>query len=113
MKIIVNHFLDPRISITPNAGSSDKSWVWVAFDFSDGVELVETTFAIRFKTAEQAQEYEKAFKDGQEEMTKLLAGADADAPAEEAAAAEDVSKALDSLAVEGGAEGDKKAEETA
>ena len=42
MKIIVNHFLDPRITITPNAGSTDKSWVWVAFDFSDGANLVET-----------------------------------------------------------------------
>jgi hypothetical protein len=40
MKLIVNHFLDPRIVLTPNSGS-DKSWVWVAFDFSDG-ELVET-----------------------------------------------------------------------
>lgn len=42
MKIIINHFLDPRIVIKPNAGASDKSWVWVAFDFSDGDELVET-----------------------------------------------------------------------
>ncbi len=42
MKIIVNHFLDPRIVITPNAGSADTSWVWVAFDFSDGIALVET-----------------------------------------------------------------------
>jgi hypothetical protein len=40
MKVIVNHFLDPRIVLVPNAGS-DKSWVWVAFDFSDN-ELVET-----------------------------------------------------------------------
>ena len=41
MKVIANHFLDPRITMTPNAGASDKSWVWVAFDFTDG-ELVET-----------------------------------------------------------------------
>jgi len=40
MKVIANHFLDPRIVLTPNVGN-DKSWVWVAFDFSDG-ELVET-----------------------------------------------------------------------
>ena len=40
MKVIVNHFLDPRIVLTPNVGN-DKSWVWVAFDFSDE-ELVET-----------------------------------------------------------------------
>lgn len=41
MKIIINHFLDPRIEIVANAGASDRSWVWKAFDFSDG-ELVET-----------------------------------------------------------------------
>lgn len=40
MKVIVNHFLDPRIVLVPNAGN-DRSWVWVAFDFADG-ELVET-----------------------------------------------------------------------
>jgi hypothetical protein len=40
MKVIINHFLDPRIVLVPNAGN-DKSWVWVAFDFSDN-ELVET-----------------------------------------------------------------------
>lgn len=40
MKVIVNHFLDPRIVLVPNSGN-DKSWVWVAFDFSEG-ELVET-----------------------------------------------------------------------
>ena len=40
MKIVVNHFLDPRIVLVPNAGS-DRSWVWVAFDFSEG-ELIET-----------------------------------------------------------------------
>lgn len=100
MKIIVNHFLDPRITLTPNAGASDKSWVWVAFDFANGVELVESTFAIRFKTPEQAQEFEKEFKAGQEEMTKLLAGADAAAEGSaEAAEADELSKAVDSLDV--------------
>ncbi len=48
MKLIVNHFLDPRIVLTPNAGN-EKSWVWVAFDFSEG-ELIETVspFFCRF-----------------------------------------------------------------
>lgn len=40
MKVIANHFLDPRILLTPNVGN-DKSWVWVAFDYSDE-ELIET-----------------------------------------------------------------------
>jgi hypothetical protein len=46
MKVIINHFTDPRIALTPNAGS-DKSWVWVAFDFADG-ELTETVFILFF-----------------------------------------------------------------
>lgn len=40
LKLIINHFLDPRIIISPNAGN-DRSWVWVAFDFSEGT-LEET-----------------------------------------------------------------------
>lgn len=40
MKVIANHVLDPRIVIVPNAGAADRSWVWTAFDFSEG-ELVE------------------------------------------------------------------------
>jgi len=43
MKIIVNHFLDPRIVLKPNVGN-DKSWVWVAYDFAEN-ELVETVRA--------------------------------------------------------------------
>lgn len=39
MKIIANHFLDPRITIAPHSGS-DKSWIWVAFDFAE-YEIVE------------------------------------------------------------------------
>ena len=41
MKVIANHFLDPRIVIKPNAGASDRSWVWTAFDFADNT-LLET-----------------------------------------------------------------------
>ncbi len=40
MKVIANHVLDPRIVIAPNAGASDRSWVWTAYDFAEG-ELVE------------------------------------------------------------------------
>ena len=40
MKVIVNHFADPRIGLSVHTGS-DKSWIWVAYDFSDN-ELVET-----------------------------------------------------------------------
>jgi Ran-binding protein 1 len=42
LKILANHFLDPRIVLIPNAGS-DKSWCWIAFDYAEGT-LIETVF---------------------------------------------------------------------
>jgi len=47
MKVIANHVLDPRITIMANAGASDRSWVWTAFDFADNV-LVETVIKYNF-----------------------------------------------------------------
>lgn len=118
MKIIINHFLDPRIVLKPNVGN-DKSWVWVAYDFSEN-ELIETvscdtyrtaiywfwfsvqTFAIRFGTPEIAQEFKKEFEKGQEEMKKLMSGADASQGKEEA---DEAAKVLENLKVE---DADKK-----
>lgn len=88
MKVIANHALDPRINLEPNAGS-DRSWVWSAFDFSEG-ELVETVFALRFSDSEVADSFKKAFEDGQKEMESVLAGEDKpdeDGTADEAAEA--------------------------
>ena len=75
MKIIVNHVVDPRIKLEPNAGS-DRSWVWSAFDFADG-ELVETVFALRFGDSDKANSFKTAFGDAQKEMEAELAGEDA------------------------------------
>ena len=99
LKVIVNHFLDPRITLTPNAGN-DRSWVWVAFDFADN-ELVETTFAIRFASPEIAAEYKAEFTKVQKEMDTLLAGGDAKEGGEEADKAAD---AIASLSVAAKAE---------
>jgi Ran-binding protein 1 len=74
MKVIVNHVVDPRITLEPNAGS-DRSWVWSAFDFSDG-ELVETVFAMRFSNSECAGEFKEEFVKAQEVMKAQLAGED-------------------------------------
>jgi Ran-binding protein 1 len=74
MKVIANHAMDPRIKLEPNVGS-DRSWVWSAFDFSQG-DLVETVFAMRFADSDAAQEFKKKFMECQEEMEKLLAGED-------------------------------------
>ena len=74
MKVIINHALDPRITLEPNVGS-DRSWVWSAFDFAGG-ELTETVFAIRFADSDIANEFKEKFTDCQKEMEALLAGED-------------------------------------
>lgn len=107
MKVIVNHFLDPRIVLTPNSGN-DKSWVWVAFDFAEG-ELLETTFAIRFASSEIAQDYKAEFTKYQAEMQSLLFGNDSKEGKEEADSA---TAALESLNVKS-EEAEKPAAESA
>jgi Ran-binding protein 1 len=74
MKVIVNHVIDPRISLEPNAGS-DRSWVWSAFDFSEG-ELVETVFAMRFGDSEKATGFRAEFEKAQRAMEGELGGED-------------------------------------
>jgi hypothetical protein len=54
------------------------------------------TFAIRFASAEIAQEYKAAFLSAQKEMEKLMAGGDA---AEGSAEADEAAKAIDALSV--------------
>jgi Ran-binding protein 1 len=75
LKIIANHQIDPRIELTPNIGN-DRSWVWQAYDFADGVELVETMFAIRFKDSDIAQAFQTEFVKNQEENRKVYEGID-------------------------------------
>lgn len=94
LKLLVNHFLDPRIVLTPNVGN-EKSWVWVAFDFSEG-KLEETTFALRFGTVDFAKEFKAAFEAGQEEMKKLMAGLDSSEGAKEA---DEAAEAIEKLGV--------------
>jgi len=92
MKVIVNHALDPRITLEPNTGS-DRSWVWSAFDFAEG-ELVETVFALRFADSDIANNFKTKFEEYQKEMDKLLAGEDATEGGE---AAEEVAEAISNL----------------
>lgn len=91
MKVIANHAIDPRITLEPNAGS-DRSWVWSAFDFSEG-ELVETVFALRFADSEIANTFKEKFTKSQNEMESLLKGEDK--PGEDGGAAAD--EAADAL----------------
>ena len=94
MKVIANHAIDPRLQLGPNAGS-DRSWVWSAFDFSEG-ELVETVFALRFADSEIANTFKEKFTKSQEEMESLLKGEDK--PGEDGgAAADEAAEALSKL----------------
>jgi len=96
MKIICNHMVDPRIEIMPQM-SSDKAWMWSAFDFADG-ELVETIFALRFGNSEIANDFKAKFEECQKTMKEIL-DAEGDAPedAEANAAADDAAEKLSEL----------------
>ena len=58
--------------------------------------LFSQTFAIRFASAEIAQEYKAKFTESQAEMEKLMSGGDAK---EGSAEADEAAKAIDSLNV--------------
>lgn len=94
MKVIANHAVDPRIVLEPNV-SSDRSWVWTAFDFAEG-ELKETVFALRFANTDVAEDFKKGFTAAQEEMEKLLNGEDTPG-ADGGAAADEAAEALAGL----------------
>lgn len=94
MKVIANHAMDPRIVLNPNVGS-DRSWVWSAFDFSQG-ELLETVFAMRFADSDIANAFKEKFIECQKEMEQLLAGEDKPGT-DGGAAAEQVADALAGL----------------
>lgn len=47
MKVIANFLVDPRLRLTPHAGSN-KSWVFACYDFSDA-EYCEKVSKIIFK----------------------------------------------------------------
>jgi RanBP1 domain len=105
-KLLINHQVDPRIEIRPHP-YAERTYFWRAFDFSDGKTLVETTFALKFKDQDLADDFRKAFVAAQDHMTSLGYGGDAAAdngetPSGEsttspAAAADDLTDALAGL----------------
>ena len=105
MKVIANHAVDPRITLEPNV-SSDRSWVWSAFDFAEG-ELKETVFALRFANTDVAAEFKDAFAAAQKEMAILLNGED-NPGADGGAAADEAAEALAGLSTK--EEAEEKAE---
>jgi len=77
-KICCNHYLDPMMELSDHNGN-EKAWLWTAFnDLSDdGMDLTvkEELFAIRFKTAERAQEFQERFNEGRELNRVVMAEA--------------------------------------
>jgi Ran-binding protein 1 len=75
MKIVINHIAHQDLHLEPNRGS-DRSWVWMAFDFAEG-ELLETVFAVRFANSELATLFKETFEGAKAEMEALNSRADA------------------------------------
>ncbi|XP_004555650.3 E3 SUMO-protein ligase RanBP2 isoform X3 [Maylandia zebra] len=66
LKVCANHWITTTMNLKPLAGS-DKAWIWLANDFSDGDAKLEQ-LAAKFKSPELAQEFKEKF----EECQRLL-----------------------------------------
>ncbi|XP_054829021.1 ranBP2-like and GRIP domain-containing protein 3 isoform X2 [Eublepharis macularius] len=66
LKVCANHWITTTMNLKPLSGS-DKAWMWLANDFSDGDAKLEQ-LAAKFKTPEQAEEFKQKF----EECQRLL-----------------------------------------
>ncbi|KAM9347457.1 E3 SUMO-protein ligase RanBP2 [Symphorus nematophorus] len=66
LKVCANHWITTTMNLKPLAGS-DKAWIWMANDFSDGDAKLEQ-LAAKFKTPELAAEFKEKF----EECQRLL-----------------------------------------
>ncbi|XP_048350365.1 E3 SUMO-protein ligase RanBP2-like isoform X2 [Sphaerodactylus townsendi] len=66
LKVCANHWITTTMNLKSLSGS-DKAWMWLASDFSDGDAKLEQ-LAAKFKTSEQAEEFKHKF----EECQRLL-----------------------------------------
>ncbi|NXH21299.1 RBP2 ligase, partial [Bucco capensis] len=66
LKVCANHWITTIMNLKQLSGS-DKAWMWMANDFSDGDAKMEH-LAAKFKTQEQAEEFKQKF----EECQRLL-----------------------------------------
>ncbi|KAM4687248.1 E3 SUMO-protein ligase RanBP2-like, partial [Rhinophrynus dorsalis] len=66
LKVCANHLITTTMNLKP-LSDSDRAWVWIASDFSDGDARLER-LAAKFKTSEQAEEFKNKF----EECQRLL-----------------------------------------
>ncbi|XP_061547242.1 E3 SUMO-protein ligase RanBP2 isoform X3 [Phycodurus eques] len=66
LKVCANHWITTTMNLKPLSGS-DKAWIWMANDFSDGNAKPEQ-LAAKFKSTELAEEFKAKF----EECQRLL-----------------------------------------
>lgn len=59
-KICANHFLTKETALTPMP-NNDRAYIWAANDFADQ-EVVLEKLCVKFKTAEEALKFSKAFE---------------------------------------------------
>ena len=69
-KVCANHFILPHMELKPNAGS-DRALMWNAVDFADGEESHDV-LSVKFKNAEVAQAFKKAFEEGKAINQELM-----------------------------------------
>ena len=69
LKICCNHYITPQLSMK-HLQTSDRTWTWSANDFSEG-ELVQETFAVKFKTMDQAQKFKGVFDEAQKKSADI------------------------------------------
>nr|XP_055072526.1 ranBP2-like and GRIP domain-containing protein 4 isoform X2 [Misgurnus anguillicaudatus] len=64
LKVCANHWITTTMNLKPLSGS-DRAWMWLASDFSDGDAKLEQ-LAAKFKTPELAEEFKEKFEECQQ-----------------------------------------------
>ncbi len=68
LKLCCNHYITPELKFTPMLNTAGKALCWFAMDFAYGVPTTEQ-LSFRFKTAEIAEQFQKAVQDAKESIS--------------------------------------------
>jgi Ran-binding protein 1 len=69
-RVCANHFILPYMELKPHSGS-ERAFIWQATDFADGQESRDV-LSVKFKNAEIAQEFKKAFEQAKQVNKTIL-----------------------------------------
>ncbi|CAE1301352.1 RANBP2 [Acanthosepion pharaonis] len=75
LKVCCNHYITVDLDLKPMQKSNGNAWVWYAMDFSDGGEPTHQQLSIRFKNADIANDFKKAFDNAKEKAAAYAAEA--------------------------------------